>query len=130
MAKRYLIDTCAIIKYLSNGLPQTGIKFMDSVVDNESIISFISEIELQVWNAPKLADKVVYEEFVKGSEVILVDEMIISQTIEIRRNQKLKIPDAIITATAISRDLTLVSDNDKDFRKVPGLKYINPASMI
>ncbi len=103
---------------------------MDSVVDNESIISFISEIELQVWNAPKLADKVVYEEFVKGSEVILVDEMIISQTIEIRRNQKLKIPDAIITATAISRDLTLVSDNDKDFRKVPGLKYINPASMI
>lgn len=130
MAERYLIDTCAVIKYLSNVFPQTGTKFMDSVVDEKSIISFISEIELQVWNAPGPDDMVVYKEFVKGSEIVLVDDVIISRTIDIRKNQKLKIPDAIIAATAIARDLTLVSDNDKDFQKVPGLKYINPTSMI
>jgi predicted nucleic acid-binding protein len=39
---------------------------------------------------------------------------------------KLKLPDAIIAATAIDNNFTLIADNDADFKKVPGLKYINP----
>ena len=127
MAERYLIDTCAVIKYLSKAFPAMGIEFMDTVVDNESIISFISEIELQVWNPPNPADTIIYSEFIEESKIISVDKSIINKTISIRKNQKLKIPDAIIAATAIVYDFTLISDNDKDFLKVPGLKYINPS---
>jgi len=46
MAERYLIDTSAVIKYLNEKLPATGILFMDQVVDGGSLISFIKEIEL------------------------------------------------------------------------------------
>jgi predicted nucleic acid-binding protein len=57
------------------------------------------------------------------------DNEIIKQTISIRKKRKLKITDAIIAATAIVNGLTLVSDNDRDFKKIAGLKYINPANM-
>ncbi len=129
MAERYLIDTCAVIKYLTVVFPPKGISFMDNIVDEESVLSFISEIELQVWNPPNPADMVIYKEFIAESHIIKVEDTIIQKTIDIRKKQKLKIPDAIIAATAIVNDFTLVSDNDKDFTKIPGLKYINPASM-
>ncbi len=129
MAERYLIDTSAVIKYLTIAFPAKGISFMDSIVDVESIISFISEIELQVWNPPDPSDMIIYAEFINESKIITIEDAIIKKTIDIRKNQKLKVPDAIVAATAIVYKLTLVSDNDKDFTKVPGLKYVNPASM-
>lgn len=129
MAERYLIDTSAVIKYLTIIFPPKGISFMDAIVDEESIISFISEIELQVWNPPDPADMDIYTEFIAESNIITIDDSIIKLTIDIRKNQKLKIPDAIIAATAMIHGFTLVSDNDKDFTKVQGLKYINPKSM-
>ena len=56
MAKGYLIDTSAVIKYLNQTFSQKAIAFIDTVVDEESNISFISEIELQVWNPSDPAD--------------------------------------------------------------------------
>ena len=32
----------------------------------------------------------------------------------------------MIAATAIVYDFTLIADNDADFKKVSGLKYLNP----
>lgn len=130
MAERYLIDTCAVIKYLNSVFPPNGVTFLDAVVDNESMISFISEIELQVWNPADPADLDVFVNFVNDSDVIGIEPNIIAQTIDIRKNYKLKVPDAIIAATALINGFTLISDNDSDFKKVPHLKYINPMSMV
>jgi predicted nucleic acid-binding protein len=47
-------------------------------------------------------------------------------SVNIRRNKKIKTPDAIIAATALAFDYTLISNNDKDFSDIKGLKYINP----
>ena len=55
MAERYLTDSSAAIKYLNETFAAAGVLFMDEIVDTESIISFISEIKLQVWN-PANAD--------------------------------------------------------------------------
>ncbi len=64
------------------------------------------------------------------AEVIpLVDLAIIKQAILVRRETKIKLPDAIIAATALVRDLTLVSRNEKDFSQVKGLKWINPHAL-
>lgn len=130
MAERYLIDTCAVIKYLNSAFPVNGIAFLDAVVDDESIISFISEIELQVWNPANPADLDVFVDFVSASNIFGIEPNVIAQTIDIRKQYKLKVPDAIIAATALINDFTLVSDNDSDFKKVPHLKYINPMLMV
>jgi predicted nucleic acid-binding protein len=102
---------------------------MDEIVDTECIISFISEIELQVWNPSNADDVDIYKSFVAGSQVIGINPGIIQQTIIIQKTYKLKLPDALIAATAIDNNLTLIADNDADFKKVPDLKYINPVQI-
>ena len=129
MAKRYLIDTSAVIKYLNGTLPEKGLDLMDGVVDSDSSISFISEVELQVWNPVDPEDTLVYNQFVSSSFVYGIDNEIISETIRIRKESNVKLPDAYIAATAIINDLILIADNDKDFLKISGLKYLNPTQL-
>jgi predicted nucleic acid-binding protein len=126
MAKTYLIDTSAVIKYLNESLPVNGLQFIDDIIDAESQLSFISEIELQVWNPPNEQDLEIYKLFVYQADIIGIDEGIIAEAIRIRKQHQLKLPDAIIAATAIIHNLILIGDNDKDFSKVDVLRYINP----
>lgn len=128
MGQKYLIDTSAVVKYLDNILPQEATSFMDKLVDEDSKVSFITKIELLVWDPPNSNDIEVREKFLAGSEILYVNEDIISKAISIRRKTKIKLPDAIIAATAMANNFILLSDNDKDFNKVKplGLKYMIP----
>jgi len=48
--EQYLIDTNVVSDYFSSSFPKTGMLFMDSVLDNEPNLSFITQIELLFWN--------------------------------------------------------------------------------
>jgi predicted nucleic acid-binding protein len=128
MGTRYLIDTCVVIKYLEEVLPPEALEFIDKVVDEESTVSFITKIELLVWNPPLPDDIKIRGEFLSGSQIIYITDEIIEKAIQIRKEKNLKLPDAVIAASAMANDFTLLSDNDKDFLKVEplGLKYLNP----
>ncbi len=115
-------------KYINQTLPEDGIAFIDAFINEDCTISFVSEIELQVWNPPNPDDVIVYKEFVLQSHIIGINPGIISETIAIRKNYKLKIADAIIAATALAFDITLVADNDNDFEKAPFLN-MNPRKL-
>lgn len=128
MGQKFLIDTCAIVKYLDNLLPPEAISFMDSLVDDDSKVSFVTQIELLVWNPPIPEDIRIREEFLEGSEIHYINDEIIKGAIQIRKTTNIKLPDAVIAATAIHKDYILLSTNDNDFKKVAhmGLKYLNP----
>jgi predicted nucleic acid-binding protein len=51
------------------------------------------------------------------------------QLIELRMAHKIKLPDAIIAATALVNGLGVVSRNASDFNKVPGLDVVDPHSV-
>ncbi|NCU31929.1 MAG: PIN domain-containing protein [Candidatus Moranbacteria bacterium] len=57
-----------------------------------------------------------------------MNDRIINLAIQIRKITKIKLPDAIIAATAIHNNFVLISTNDNDFLKVVqlGLAYLNP----
>lgn len=86
-----------------------------------------------VWSPPNPEDFDVYQTFVESSNVLHINTDIIERCITIRKVTKIKVPDALIAASAIVLDLTLISDNDKDFNKVLamdiGLKYLNPKQL-
>jgi predicted nucleic acid-binding protein len=48
------------------------------------------------------------------------------KTIELRTLVTISLPDAVIAASARSRDATLVTRNERDFQQVPGLAIDNP----
>lgn len=53
---------------------------------------------------------------------------IVAQCIAIRRSHKVKTPDAIIAATAIVHNFTLIT-SDTDFKNIHGLQVIDPHSI-
>jgi len=57
-----------------------------------------------------------------------IDDQVAEETIRIRKMYKVKLGDALISATSIMHDAVLVSRNEKDFSKVEGLKFLNPYS--
>lgn len=132
MGQEYLIDTCAVIKYLEEIFPPEVLAFMDKLVDENSQVSFITKIELLAWNPPIPEDIRIRAEFLSGSKIHYINDETIEQAIRIRKATNIKLPDAVIAATAIIGDFVLLSDNDKDFKKVEtlGLKYLNPKTAI
>lgn len=125
MEQRYLIDTNIVSDYLSAALPSKAFTLMDVVLDATPNISIITQIELLCWQAqPKVELQV--KEFVNDSIVIELSPDIITQCVAIRRERKVKIPDAIIAATAIVEGFTLITNNEKDFNKISGLTILNP----
>ena len=131
MGTTYLLDTNTAIYFLNGLLPQKARDFMKEVLNEDgSYISVITKIELLGWLAASSEKIRDVEDFVQDSEILQLTDVIVDKTIEIRRTLKIKLPDAVIAATAIVQDFTLISRNDDDFKKVPGLKYLNPFTDI
>lgn len=64
--------------------------------------------------------------FLEVFDEIAIDAEIKDIAIEIRRKYRLKLPDAIIAATALHLGLSLITLNVKDFTDIPELRLINP----
>ena len=129
MGKRYLIDTNIISKYSNDLISEEGCLLLEDIFDTEILISFITRIEALVYNPSEASVQLTIRSILEASSELSMSEEILLKTVEIRRKAKIKLPDAVIAATAIIHNLTLLSDNDSDFLKVGELKYINPTKL-
>ena len=125
MAKQYLIDSNAISDYLGNKYPLPGVQFMNSVVDAIPNISVISKIEVLSFLAPPESSQLLID-FINDCRLFELTPDVVEKTIAIRRKHKIKVPDAIIAATAIVCAFTLITHNLSDFRNIQGLQIIDP----
>lgn len=123
MGAKYLIDTNAVIDYLDGKLPSSGNNLLD---DNNVNISVITRMELLSWSGSLEKQTEILEEFISLSQVFNLSESIIQKTIKVRKAFATKLPDAIIAATALTHDFTLITRNTKDFNKIAGLNVVNP----
>jgi predicted nucleic acid-binding protein len=122
MGKGYLIDTNCIIDFSLGKMPEKGKTFLASIIDGEPSISVINKIEALGFS---IINNAILE-FVEASVVIGLTDEIVEQTIFIRKTYKTKLPDAIIAATALVFNLTLVTRNNADFKIINGLSLVNP----
>ena len=124
MGETYLLDTSAVSKYLRGVLSDEMLDFVDTVLAEPANLSVIARIELEVFNPPTREERNLFLTFVREATIYKLSEPIILQTVRLRRHYKsVRLPDAIIAATAIIHDFTLLSTNDSDFEKIAGLKY-------
>jgi predicted nucleic acid-binding protein len=123
MAGKYLIDTNTVIDYLDNKLPANAAKMLDA---EELDISVITRMELLAWRNAEPEQIFILNQFINSVVIWGLDEPVILKGIEVRKEYLIKLPDAIIAATAKVYDLSLVTRNIDDFKNIKGLKLINP----
>jgi len=125
MAQGYLIDSNVIIGFLAGKIPSSGMKAISAIVDQTPRISVISQIEvLRFTDTPK--NEKVLADFVDSSIIHPLSLGIVRRTIELCKQNKIKLPDAIIAATALTENFILVTRNTDDFKNISNLEVFNP----
>jgi predicted nucleic acid-binding protein len=129
MGQKFLIDTNIISHLFAERLPESGREFVKNVINNDFTISVAVEIEILTYH--ELPDKMpLIEEFVSLATILPLDRTVTQKAIELRRhNRKLKLGDTIIAATALVHQLTLITNNTKDFKDIQDLQIIDPHTL-
>jgi predicted nucleic acid-binding protein len=131
MGVNYLWDTNTIIYYLQQLFTPPAENFIDNIIANNTpCISAITEIELLCWKTATEKDLQLLHSFINDATVIELEQPIKLKTAELRKTHKIKLPDAIIAATALVYGLTIITRNTSDFKNMDGLKVINPFEVV
>ncbi len=126
MGTQFLIDTNIGIYLLNGSLNPIALQFIEPIINGIYNMSVITKIELLGFAFTDQNQHLDTRNFIDEGVVISLTDEVIDKTIVLRQSHKIKLPDAIIAATAMVFDFTLISRNDKDFESIVGLKYINP----
>ncbi len=98
---------------------------MDIIMDDIPTISVITKIEILRFNTPDDSYKIL-QNFINDCVVLELNNLIVDKTIEIGKGNKIKLPDAVIAATASVNNLALVTRNISDFKNIKDLELLNP----
>ena len=111
----FLAVTNAILYLLS------GNECMKPFLGSRLAVSSITFMELLSYSMITEQEEQIIRAFLKGCELIQLNDDIMEQTIQLRKTYKIKLPDAIIAATAKEFNIPLITA-DTGFNKIDGLK--------
>jgi predicted nucleic acid-binding protein len=109
-----VLDTNVVLYYL-------GGRLQKPLAKKQYVISIITEIELLSYSPIKADEIKIIQNFVDDVTVVDLKKSIKQQTIDLRKKYNLKVPDAIIAATALRLDAPLLT-NDKKLLNVSEIK--------
>lgn len=115
-----LLDSNIIIYLSKRELPFTFLDKFDKL-----LISVISYMEVLGFKFRNKEEENFVKELIDLFEVQFIDRNVAEKAIEIRKQNRIKLPDAIIAATATMENLCLVTRNIEDFKNLD-IKILNP----
>ena len=104
-----LFDTNILVDYL-NAVPQARTEFQRYT---EKAVSIVTWMEVMVGASRDV--EAATRGFLSAFDTIALDSEIAERAVSLRRGHNVKLPDAIIWATAQVRAMLLVTRNTKDF---------------
>lgn len=112
-----VIDTNILVDYL-RGIPESALEL--ALYQNPAI-SVISWIEIMAGTMPSTEPSA--RAFLKTFDLHPLNEEVAERAAQIRKSKRVKMPDAIIWATAEVHQSILVTRNTRDFDpKLPGVR--------
>lgn len=124
----YLFDTNILIYYFNGDLSPEVKEIVTALMKQDFSLSIISKMEFLGFNQFTLEDKQQANIFLSFSKILALEEVVVEQVIQIKQTKKIKLPDAIIAATALHYDMELVTRNTKDFSDID-ITVRNPFSL-
>jgi len=113
-----LVDTNILIYFLQNDL-----EIIEMIRDKNLTVSFVSELELLSLSDLTEEDESVIKGLLNNCTIWDLNDEIKQKTIQFRKNSKLRLPDAIIAATASYLQMPLLTA-DKGFRSIDVIDVI------
>ena len=106
-----LFDNNILVDYLN------GISAAKAEVDlyDDKAISIITWMEMQIGTDE--ADQMSVDRFLSKFTLLTLDAKVSAKAVALRRKRRIKLPDAIIWATALAESRLLVTRNVKNFRQ-------------
>jgi predicted nucleic acid-binding protein len=111
----FVTDTNVLINFLGGQK-----KMFDALNGKDIAISFITEMELLAWPSITSKDILIIKAMLTQYRIVPMEDAIKQEAILIRRRTKMKLPDAIIAATAIILRKPLIT-TDSGFNRVDEL---------
>lgn len=118
-----VLDTNALISLLQN---EPGVRAVVGRAKSVSI-SIISAMEFLALPSLSAADEALFREALLNVNVVPIQDLsgeLVAHAVEIRKQRWLKLPDAIIAATAMSQRAAVVT-RDQQFSRVEGLHVVS-----
>ncbi|MDD5434985.1 MAG: type II toxin-antitoxin system VapC family toxin [Nitrospira sp.] len=120
----YLIDTNILIYHTAGS--KNAQEFINSLIINSAFnISIITKIEFLGWDKHTVDGFEKCKLLIDLGNIYDLDNDIADKAIEIKKKHRIKLADAVIAATAIIHNLTLVTRNIEDFKAIEALEAIN-----
>ncbi len=93
-------------------------------------ISIISYIESLGYPFKSQAEQFYMQQICSSCQLFGLDDLIVLETINLRKKFRIKLPDAIIYATAMVDGSPLLTNNINDFKSLDGkVELINPFTL-
>lgn len=126
MSGNYLFDTNSVIYYIQGR--KDWVDIIDTLPVRHRLASVITRMELLASPGIEPDEENDVHSFLSDVMVIPLTEEIETIAIAIRRHTRIKLPDAVIVATAISMNASLLtSDQRLANLEWPGLTVVNPS---
>lgn len=124
---KLVIDTDIFIDYFRS--LRKARSYFESIGNSGDDVYFSAITEAELLSGKECSDeekKRIIMDFLSQWTEIPVDNTVAQQGGEIRRKYEVELDDALIAATAQSRDALLITRNTSDFKKIKGLEMKKP----
>lgn len=123
-----LIDTNVWIDALAGNLSKDA--FLKISVEAQwAGYSAITRLELFGFPGLREVDERKIREILLPFEEVAVSSVIIDKAILIRKKARIKVPDAIIAASALVNGCNLITRNIQDFKSIADLQIVDPFTL-
>ena len=106
---------------------EPGFEFLRQLIETPSAsVSVVTYVEVLGHLDLQEYQKSYFENFFESVSQLTVTLPIVRKAVALRQQRRMSLGDAIIAATALENDLTLVTRNLRDFRRISELTLLDP----
>jgi predicted nucleic acid-binding protein len=125
-----LLDTNVLIYWLSDALAPPVAARIETAIRADACYSVITRMEILGWRGHTNDSRTRVADLLDQMQEAALTRAVVDQVIDIRSRINIKLPDAIVAATALTCGLPLMTRNLEDFKRIPGLQLVSPFQSV